>query len=50
MFICQYGECQKEASTKGIVLARNEEGGKDIPVEVYACDEHKKANSFFESK
>jgi hypothetical protein len=50
MFICQYGECKKEATTKGIVFVMNKEDGKDIPVEVYACNEHKKASSFFESK
>jgi hypothetical protein len=46
MFICQYGKCQNEATTKGFVIAK--EGGKDIRVDVLACDKHRKVNSFFE--
>jgi hypothetical protein len=49
LFNCQFRECQNEATTKGIVFVMND-GGKDKPVEVFACDEHKKVTSFFESR
>ncbi len=45
---CQYGTCVKEATTKGFVLARNPEGGRHIPTDVMACDDHKKVSGFFE--
>jgi len=45
---CCYRTCEKEATTKGFVLARNPKaGGKDIPTNVEACDEHKELSSFF---
>lgn len=47
MFNCQFKNCVKEATTKGLVFVMNE-GDKDKPVEVYACDKHKKVTSFFE--
>jgi hypothetical protein len=47
---CQYKNCDKEATTKGFVLARNPEGGKDIPTTVHACEKHKKVSGFFETK
>jgi hypothetical protein len=42
---CNYGDCEKEATTKGFVLTR-----ENHFVDVVACDEHKKLNSFFEEK
>ena len=50
MSSCQYKECKNEATTKGVVLARNPEGGEDTLVEVYACDKHKKTRGFFETE
>ncbi|MEQ2527682.1 hypothetical protein WMO40_13305 [Bacillaceae bacterium CLA-AA-H227] len=42
MIRCQYGNCEKEATTKGFVMARNPKHGKDIPTKVVACNKHKK--------
>lgn len=50
MQTCQYKKCQKEATTKGFVLARNPEKGKDIPTTVFACEKHSKVAGFFETK
>ncbi|WP_164484197.1 hypothetical protein [Paenibacillus sp. Soil724D2] len=41
---CSYGKCDKEATVSGHVWS------KDGPVEVKACDKHKKLDSFFEDK
>jgi hypothetical protein len=49
MVKCNYGNCENESTTQGHVLARNPDGGKDIPTLVYACDKHKKLSSFFEA-
>ncbi|MEH7392420.1 hypothetical protein [Bacillus sp. JJ1474] len=49
MFNCQFKGCEKAAVTEGVVFVMNE-GSKDKPVEVYACDEHKKVTSFYESR
>jgi hypothetical protein len=49
MSTCCYKNCTEEATTKGFVLARNPEGGKDIPTNVEACDKHKKVAGFFET-
>ncbi len=45
---CQYKNCQEVAITGGFVLAKNPDGGKDIPTDVLVCDKHKKVASFFE--
>ncbi|MDF2902387.1 MAG: hypothetical protein K0S25_25 [Bacillus sp. (in: firmicutes)] len=45
---CDFAGCTDYATTKGIVFARNESGGNDIPTPVSACDKHKKMSSFFE--
>ncbi|MFF2532403.1 hypothetical protein ACFVS2_26175 [Brevibacillus sp. NPDC058079] len=45
--ICDYKNCEEVASTTGFVLARNPEGGKDIPTPVQACEKHKKKAGFF---
>ena len=46
---CQFIHCEEKATTKGFVLTLNhKEPGKDIPVEVYACETHKNHSSFFE--
>jgi len=50
MKICNYITCNKIAVSEGFVMARNPEGGKDIPTTVYACEKHKNKNSFFLSK
>jgi hypothetical protein len=49
MELCNYKNCNKEATTQGHVLARNPDGGKDIPTLVHACDKHKKVSGFFEA-
>ncbi|WP_180953812.1 hypothetical protein [Bacillus sp. M6-12] len=50
MGVCCYKNCEQEATTKGFVLARNPNGGQDIPTDVEACDKHKKVRGFFESE
>jgi hypothetical protein len=51
LFNCQYKTCECLAVSKGTVFTKNPiNGGKDIPVEVYACEEHVKVNSFFENE
>lgn len=44
---CQYGRCQEDATTKGFVFVLEE--GKNVPVDVVACDKHSEVNSFFKS-
>lgn len=44
---CDHVNCDKEAITKGFVLARNPDGGKEIPTDVFACDKHRKKDGFF---
>jgi hypothetical protein len=50
MKICNYITCIEKAVAEGFVMARNPDGGKDIPTTVYACEEHKHKNGFFLSK
>lgn len=50
MKICNYITCIEQAVAEGFVMARNPDGGKDIPTTVYACEEHKNKNGFFLSK
>lgn len=47
---CNHIKCKNEATTKGFVLARDPNGGKDIPTEVVACDKHKNKDGFFETE
>lgn len=47
---CCYIGCEKDATVKGFVLARDPDGGKDIPTEVYACKSHKNVAGFFETE
>ncbi|KIP28736.1 hypothetical protein BG10_3072 [Bacillus thuringiensis serovar morrisoni] len=47
---CNYVSCKSDATTKGFVLARDSKGRKHLPTDVFACDKHKKAKSFFEYK
>ncbi|MED3327405.1 hypothetical protein P4409_09775 [Bacillus thuringiensis] len=45
-----YVGCKSNATTKGFVLARDAQGRKRLPTNVFACDKHKKSKSFFEYK
>jgi hypothetical protein len=45
---CSYINCEEEATTEGFVFKRNEGGGHS-PVDVKACDKHKKKREFFEN-
>lgn len=47
---CNYVGCKSDATTKGFVLARDSQGRKHLPTDVFACDKHKKSKSFFEYK
>ncbi|BFH71903.1 hypothetical protein J27TS7_08240 [Paenibacillus dendritiformis] len=45
---CNYRNCSKPATTRGTVFARKSEGeGELIPVDVVACDQHKRKGGFF---
>lgn len=43
---CCYKGCNEEATTKGLILARNPDGGKDNLTTVQACDKHKNVPGF----
>ncbi|AFL46434.1 hypothetical protein BtBc_25600 [Bacillus thuringiensis] len=45
---CNYVGCDNDATTKGFIFARDPQGRKHLPTDVYACDKHKKSLSFFE--
>ena len=47
---CNYVGCKKDATTKGFIFARDPQGRKHLPIDVYACDKHKKSSRFFEYK
>ena len=38
---CNYVGCKSDATTKGFVLARDSQGRKHLPTDVFACDKHK---------
>lgn len=45
---CQYGNCQKDGSIIGFVLAKDDTNpNKHKQVNVLACREHSKKSSFF---
>lgn len=39
---CNYNRCENDATAKGFVITKHNKSTK-----LYACDVHKKANSFF---
>lgn len=43
---CCYKDCEDDATTEGVILARNSEGGKDFITPVKACDKHKNEPGF----
>jgi len=46
---CDYASCAMEATTKGFVLAKQEDNTHKTE-RVFACDKHKTINGFFEEK
>lgn len=46
---CDYKSCNKDATTKGFVILRGlNKDGSTKTADMYACDEHKNKDGFFE--
>lgn len=50
MATCEYKKCTEKAEVTGHVLARSEDGTKDTPMQVKACNKHRKVTGFFEDR